>query len=277
MSITFKIIVIFGTIVGLAAALAVYSIRSLSLAEGFVVKFHDVPLVAINHARSAHARLNEARVLMQRGLLFRESTSPDLPQELEEIVANAQEDLRVVHERVADAAVQAALTRSGAAIAEWFDLGMTVIKPPPGGVTLLPMTSAVLGKGEIAAAALDELVELTAAFGFDFRQQAAAELLQARRTMTGFAVATGIIGILLAAGLAYSLGRPIRRARNIAERVAAGDLSDKIEVRGRDELSGLLQSLAAMQEALRAKIDEEPMRREQAGQKSKAMRGSSSN
>jgi methyl-accepting chemotaxis protein len=263
MSIRYKLFILFSIVIGLAAALAVYGIHSLSVADSFVVKLYDGPLMGINHARSAHAQLNEARALMQRGLILRESTSAKLPAQLEDMVGNAREDLRIVRERVADNAAQDALKRSEAAVVEWFDLGMTVLRPPAGGVTSLPMTSAVVGKGDIAATALDELVELTAAHGFDFRQQAAAEIAYARQMMMGATVATGIVGVLLAVGFAYSLVRPIRRAMGIAERVAAGNFSDRIEVHGRDELSRLLRSLAAMQVSLKAKIDEERIRREQ--------------
>lgn len=263
MSIRSKLFLLFSIVIGMGAALAVYGVHSLSTAGNFVVRLYDGPLMAINHARSAHASLNEARALMQRGLILREGAPLDTPKKLEEVVSYALEDLKIVRERVTDDAVLEALTRAEMALRDWFALGMSVLRPPPGGLTLLPMTSAVGGKGEIAAAALDELVQLTAAHGFDFRQQAEANVTAARLTMISFTVVTGIIGVLLALGFAYSLVRPIRTAMGIAERVAAGNFSDKIEVRGRDELSRLLRSLAAMQASLKAKVDEELARREQ--------------
>jgi methyl-accepting chemotaxis protein len=262
MSIRYKLFFLFSIMIGLAAALAVYGERSLGVADGFVAQLYDGPLMGINHARSAHAKLNEARALMQRGLVFRDGASSDTAEKLQDMVSSAMDDLKVVRERVPDDAVQQALTKTEAIVADWLALGMTILNPPSGGVSIVPMPSAVAGKGESAAASLDELVELTAAHGFDFRQKAATDLAQARQTMIVFAAATGIVGVILAVGFAYSLVRAIRRAMSIAERVATGNLSDKIEVRGQDELSRLLRSLAAMQLSLQRQIEAEQASRE---------------
>jgi methyl-accepting chemotaxis protein len=263
MSIRSKLFLLFSIVIGMGAALAVYGVHSLSTAGSFVVRLYDGPLMAINHARSAHASLNEARALMQRGLILREGAPLNTPKKLEEVVSYALEDLKIVRERVRDRAVLEALTRAEISMKDWFALGMNVLQPPPGGLTLVPMTSAIGGKGEIAAAAVDELVQLTAANGFDFRQQAEANVTNARLTMISVTIATGFVGVLLALGFAYSLVKPIRTAMGVAERVAAGNFSDKIEVHGRDELSRLLRSLAAMQASLKTKVDEELAQREQ--------------
>src|SRR5436190_22238315 len=42
--------------------------RGISTSGDLVVRLYDGPSMAINHARSAHAALNDARLLMQRGL-----------------------------------------------------------------------------------------------------------------------------------------------------------------------------------------------------------------
>jgi methyl-accepting chemotaxis protein len=263
MSIRYKLFLLFSIVIGLAAALATHGVRSLLVADGFVAQLYDGPLMAINHARSAHARLSEARALMQRSLTLRDAASPKAPEKLDQIIGEVTEDLKVVRERVPDNAVIEALDRSQTAVAEWLALGMTVLRPPAGGVTSLPMTSAVVGKGEIAAAAVDDLVELTAAYGFEFRQKAATEISHAQSMQINFAIAIGVIGLLLATGFGYSLIRQIRRAMNVAERVAGGNFSDKIEVRGVDELSRLLRSLSKMQASLKAKAAEEQTRREE--------------
>jgi methyl-accepting chemotaxis protein len=242
MSIRYKLFFLFSIVIGLMAALASYGVRSLGIADTFVVQLYDGPLMGIAHARAAHAALNDARSLMQRSLVLREGAAPD--------------------ERVSDDAVNDAISRAEAAIAEWLALGMTILQPPAGGVTEVPMSSAVAGKGEVAAGVLDELVELTAAYGFEFRQKAATELASARQMMIALAAGTGIVGVLLAVAFGYTLVRAVRRAMSVAERVAAGNFSDRIEVRGRDELSRLLRSLAAMQASLKAKIDDEHALRE---------------
>src|SRR5215218_3382579 len=106
MSIRYKFFGAFSIVIALACGLAFYGIRGISTAGDLVVRLYDGPLMAINHSRSAHAALNDARLLMARGL------SLDAPQEtakkLEEIVANIFADLEVVRDRVANEDIKTA-------------------------------------------------------------------------------------------------------------------------------------------------------------------------
>src|SRR6185436_12270483 len=117
-------------------------------------------------------------------------------------------------------------------------------------------------EGASAAAAMDDVVEYTAAHGFQFRQAAEAGAATARKTLIVVAATIGACGLLLAFGIAFSLGRPIRAAMRISERVAAGDFTDEIKVNRRDELGRLLKSLAEMQASLKTKAAAEVAHRE---------------
>ena len=68
MSIRYKIFGAFSVVILLACGLAFYGIRGISTAGDQVVRLYDGPLMGINHARSAHAGLNDARLIMQRSL-----------------------------------------------------------------------------------------------------------------------------------------------------------------------------------------------------------------
>ena len=68
MSIRYKFFCAFSIVIALACGLAFYGMRSIAASGDLVVRLYDGPLMAINHARSAHAALNEARLLMQAGL-----------------------------------------------------------------------------------------------------------------------------------------------------------------------------------------------------------------
>ncbi|MGE5865018.1 MAG: methyl-accepting chemotaxis protein [Rhizobacter sp.] len=63
------------------------------------------------------------------------------------------------------------------------------------------------------------------------------------------------LGVTLAWMLARSIIRPIGRAVSVAEAVAAGDLSTRIEVSGRDETARLLTALRTMNDSLAATVD----------------------
>jgi len=66
--------------------------------------------------------------------------------------------------------------------------------------------------------------------------------------------ALGALALAMAAGVAWwitrSITRPVQRALEVANTVAAGDLSSRIEVTTRDEAGQLLQALKAMNENL---------------------------
>jgi methyl-accepting chemotaxis protein len=153
--------------------------------------------------------------------------------------------------------VRSALDKSEASIRDWTTAGLSILKSTPGGLTELPMASEVVKLGDGALAAVDDLVEMTAAYGFDFRQKAEASAEAMRMNLIALSAATGLISLLVAGAFAYSLGRPIRKATNIAGRVASGIFTDEIRVTRRDELGQLLRSLATMQISLKSRADEQ--------------------
>jgi len=79
----------------------------------------------------------------------------------------------------------------------------------------------------------------------------------AHATLLAFGAALAIAIVLvvpLTLMNSNSIVRPIREARTIAQGIAAGDLTARIAVEGRDEAAQLLGALAAMQTALRGMV-----------------------
>ena len=255
MSIRYQIFGAFSVVVLLACGLAFYGIRYISDSGSLVVRLYDGPLMGINHARSAHAELNEARLIMQRNLA--EGASSEAVVKFEKLLGDIFEDLKVVRERVQSQSVGAARDKVENRIRSWSVAGLKILKPASGGLTAIPATFSVTQQGDEAVAALDDLVEMVAAYGFDFRTEAEATVAAARTTMLTIAVGTALIGLVLAIAFAFSISRPISTAMRVAEHVAAGNFTDRIEVRRRDELGRLLRSLAMMQGNLKARADEE--------------------
>ncbi|HEX4327801.1 MAG TPA: methyl-accepting chemotaxis protein [Burkholderiales bacterium] len=68
----------------------------------------------------------------------------------------------------------------------------------------------------------------------------------------------GAVAVLLGCALTYFIAggivRPLRRAVEVADKVASGDLRSDIEIKGADETAALLASIARMQQALRGLI-----------------------
>jgi methyl-accepting chemotaxis protein len=254
MSIRYKLFGIFCIVIGLTCGLAFYGIRGISSSGDLVVRLYDGPLMGINYARSAHAAMNEARLLMHTGM--NEGATKDMLSKFDKLVSGISADLKVVRERVVSKDVTAALDHAEKAFHNWSDAELKFLKPPPGGLTELPAAFAMAQKADEAAAALDDLVEVVAAYGFSFRTEAEASVAQAHVTMIRLTIATALIALLLGLAFAYSLSKAIFAAMRVAERVAVGNLTDQIDDRRRDELGRLLKSLAVMQSNLKARADE---------------------
>ena len=229
--------------------------EGISTAGDQVVRLYDGPLMGINHARSAHAGLNEARLIMQRSLT--DGATGEAVARFEKLVRNISEDLSVVRDRVQSATVKTAREKAEAGLRGWSGAGLKILKPVPGGLTEIPTTFSLMQQGDEAVAALDDLVELVAAYGFDYRTEAEASVAAARTAMLGIAIGTALVGFIIAMAFAYSLSKPISAAVRVAERVAAGNFADDIAVRRRDELGRLLKSLAVMQASLKARADQD--------------------
>ena len=73
---------------------------------------------------------------------------------------------------------------------------------------------------------------------------------RARLILAGMVVTALAIGGLAAALITRSITMPIARAVEVASTVAAGDLTSRIVVRGKDETARLLQALATMNDSL---------------------------
>src|SRR5882724_9533211 len=160
MSIRYKFFFAFSIVIALACGLAFYGMRSISTSGDLVVRLYDGPLMGINHARSAHAGLNAARLLMQAGL--HDGAPKETVAKIEKLVAGIADDLKVVRDRVRTKDVTAALERTETELRGWSEMGLKILKPQAGGLTALPMPFSVVKKGDAAVAAVDDLVEMVA-------------------------------------------------------------------------------------------------------------------
>src|SRR4051794_26713825 len=158
MSIRYKIFGVFSVIILLACGLAFYGIRGISTSGDLVVRLYDGPLMGINHARSAHTALNEARLIVQRSLS--EGGSAERVAKFEKIVGGIFEDLDVVRDRMQHPDVKAAREHAELRIRDWSTAVLKILKPTAGGLAEIPTTFAATKQGDDAAAKVDDLVEM---------------------------------------------------------------------------------------------------------------------
>src|SRR5258707_6554818 len=117
MSIRYKFFGAFSVIIALACGLAFYGNRAVSNSGSLVVRLYDGPLLGINHARSAHAALNEARLLIQPGRGGQPST--EAATKFKDLLASIADDLKIVRERIEDWDVTGAEERADCLICDW--------------------------------------------------------------------------------------------------------------------------------------------------------------
>ena len=109
--------------------------------------------------------------------------------------------------------------------------------------TMIPVQNAYL-------TALADLIETQVQGMHDFAADAAAQARSATITMIALATTATLLALALGFTITRSITRPIAEAVRLAQTVAAGDLSARIEVTSRDETGQLLGALKTMIESL---------------------------
>ncbi|HSW03560.1 methyl-accepting chemotaxis protein [Aquabacterium sp.] len=102
--------------------------------------------------------------------------------------------------------------------------------------------------------AVDGLVAATDASATQAQQQAEAAAQLARRVQIAAAAAGLLLGALAAWLIARSVTVPLRGAVALAEGVAQGDLSQRIETHSADETGALISALGTMQQSLHSLV-----------------------
>ncbi|OYT99969.1 MAG: methyl-accepting chemotaxis protein [Burkholderiales bacterium PBB1] len=98
--------------------------------------------------------------------------------------------------------------------------------------------------------ALTDLITLQKSMMAQSDESVTQTVASAGTLMLTIAVVTGITGVLLAWAITRSITAPIRQAVQVAETVAAGDLSSRIESQSKDETGQLLAALRTMNDSL---------------------------
>jgi methyl-accepting chemotaxis protein len=107
-----------------------------------------------------------------------------------------------------------------------------------------------------AIAELNKLVELQQAHAHTTLEEAAAAGRQLSFLLFGLGLAALAISAALAWFFTRSITHPLRDAVLVAQAVAAGDLTSRVNVTGKDEISDLIQALKNMNDSLARVVGE---------------------
>jgi methyl-accepting chemotaxis protein len=103
---------------------------------------------------------------------------------------------------------------------------------------------------------LEDLIDLNNKMSEDAQKAAVSQYEDMRSILLLTAVIVLLIGAGAATWISLSISRGLSRASTLANAVAAGDLNQKIEVKTRDEVRDLVDSLNTMSEKLRSIVGE---------------------
>ncbi|MET0519877.1 MAG: methyl-accepting chemotaxis protein [Burkholderiaceae bacterium] len=106
------------------------------------------------------------------------------------------------------------------------------------------------------AKALDEIKSREMARIDEVAENAGTLYRRSRLLMLGAVASLIALGLALAWGITRSIVAPLRKAVSNARQIAAGDLSQPLRPRGRDEAAELLHALLQMQQSLRGIVGE---------------------
>jgi methyl-accepting chemotaxis protein len=88
----------------------------------------------------------------------------------------------------------------------------------------------------------------------EHRQTVADEVTNTITSMWALLLSPGIVFLPLMAATIYSITRPLKRAEDITQAIAHGDLTREIHPHGKDEIAHLMTSMKTMQEGLREMV-----------------------
>lgn len=104
--------------------------------------------------------------------------------------------------------------------------------------------------------AFDQLIKRLEQQAQGDAERAHTDFVHAVQIMVAMGAFAILLGIILAVSLTRSIARPLRVAVDLADRVAAGDLTSRLSVTGSDELARLMHALNRMSVSLSSTIQE---------------------
>jgi signal transduction histidine kinase len=247
-----KMVIGFGAIVLLIVAQGLYSRQSLQELGQLVSRTYDGPLMAINFARSAEIKFVVGERLVGQ---VSDVASDEVEAQFRAAIADIIEDLGIVEERAISTEARELTAAVRTMVIAWQDDVLAARRNPDPGAAAISVTADRSAAASDIHKKLDDLAETAAADGYTLRLMASE---QRRRTILLNDISTAvtaIAGIVLALVFAVYLTRPLIKAVGIAQRVAGGDMGNRIETRRRDETGQLLEALAEMQQRLSERFE----------------------
>src|SRR5512140_864466 len=196
-----------------------------------------------------------------RAVVLTHSDDPELKRILTPQVEAATKRISEMQKEVEgllnSAQAKALFEEVGVKRAHYLELRKTVLDKKKAGQNeeaLALMNTGMLPAIETYIGSIKNLVDYYTAQVQADATMAATTALSGRNVLIGVCLAGVLLGLLSAWWITASITRPIRQGVSVARRVADGDLTVQVKVRGSDEMGQLLQALSDMAQNLRALV-----------------------
>jgi signal transduction histidine kinase len=200
LSIRFKLFAAFGLVCLIAAGAILYSVTRVGSLSAMLQELYDGPLMSISHARSAQDNFSKTMYAVEHAIRLHGQLNADELSAIETSMNHFVSDMNVVRERMGTSANANDLINSVVAESEnWFKAALAYIKPSTTGATQLTSPLVLVDQGREIASLLERLVEAAAAYGFNFRFEAA------RSASSLFDVLLKVAGVILVFGMAFAI------------------------------------------------------------------------
>jgi diguanylate cyclase (GGDEF)-like protein len=245
----------------ITALLGAFSVRDLEHEGTLVEQTFDRSLMSINYAQAASADFNGLQAAIARRAL---QTDPKVKAQIDQTIADLEntmdDDLSVAVERAQSDRAVAVGKDVQRALSQW-KAAQSVLDH---GGDASKAWSKIDRQDVKVSQALDLLVNYTAGDGFTYRQNARATIMNEKRLNMA---ATGS-AIFFSGWIAWLLSRrvvlPIKKASEIAEKIADGDLGVVVPSGNADELGALLSAMETMRGNIKASMEREVSLRQSA-------------
>ena len=254
-----KLILSFAVVLMLTAALGLFSLMKLAAVRATTVDMAENWLISIRTLQDMRFELSSARRYQLRAALSKSIDDRDTQIQASESQFEEFKKSLAVYEPTISGPEEQKLSQDAVADFEEYVKRSDEAKQLARQGKNAEADQLIMGPEkeifEKTAAAIEKDVE------FDVNGAAAADKLSteiytsARWWVIGLLIACVAIGMVLATWIARLIANPVQEVADVAKRIAAGDLTGReIDVRSRDEVGELSESINAMQRSLRDTI-----------------------
>ncbi|WP_051278824.1 methyl-accepting chemotaxis protein [Chitinilyticum aquatile] len=253
-----KLILAFLLLALIGAIIGVLGIRSAAQINGMTERIYEKDLLGINAIHEAKAaQLNVARAYRNIPLATSQAEKEAAQADLNRWRAELNQKMTEARTYYTTDKGKQMLSNYDTLVAEYnrnLDQLVPLLMQQPlyaSSPASVMMNGDLDRNGKAVRQQIDELVDLKVNFAKGVFDEAVSLYGSARQTLIIIVVLGVALGIIMGFLIARSITRPLGRAVEVANALAAGDLSGHVEVSSRDETGQLLAAMQNMQDALK--------------------------